>query len=78
LAIDTRGGPPVSVHIARPDPFDDGQFFEDWEKEAATAALDIHRYDHAGHYFLDNSLPDYDADAAQLCIKRCLAFLGAL
>ena len=65
-----RAGLPVCVHIARPDPFDDEAFFEDWADGAGDIALDFHRYDGVGHYFLDTSLPDHDAAAADLCMTR--------
>ena len=70
-----RAGLPVAAHIARPDPFDEEQVYTDWADEAGDIALDLHRYDGAGHYFLDRSLPDYDAAAASLCLERCRAFL---
>lgn len=73
-----RHGLPVSVHIARPDPFDEEAFFAEWSGEADGVALEMHRYDGPGHYFLDPSLTDYDAEAAALCVQRSLAFLGAL
>lgn len=70
-----RTGLPVSAHIARPDPFDEEQVFTDWASEAGGIGLELHRYDGVGHYFLDRSLPDYDAAAAALCLDRCRAFL---
>lgn len=73
-----RRGLPVSAHIARPDPFDEEQVFIDWASHAGEIALELHRYDGAGHYFLDRSLPDYDAAAAALCLERCRAFLRRL
>jgi dienelactone hydrolase len=73
-----RSGLPVSAHIARPDPFDEEQVFTGWAGEAGGIALDLHRYDGVGHYFLDRSLPDYDAAAAALCLERCRAFLQRL
>lgn len=69
---------PVSVHIARPDPFDDEEFFTEWIAAAGEVALEVHRYDGVGHYFLDRSLPDYDAAAADLCLERSRAFLRGL
>ncbi|MDJ0944906.1 MAG: dienelactone hydrolase family protein [Kiloniellales bacterium] len=74
-----RPGLPVSAHIARPDPFDDEAFFAEWRADAGEAALEMHRYDGVGHYFfLDRSLPDYDAAAAELCLERARAFLRSL
>jgi dienelactone hydrolase len=73
-----REGLRVSAHIARPDPFDDEEVFAGWAAESGGVALDLYRYDGAGHYFLDRSLPDYDAAAAALCLGRVRRFLGAL
>jgi dienelactone hydrolase len=73
-----RCGLPVSVHIARPDPFDDEEFFAQWANEADHAALQLYRYDNVGHYFLDRDLPDYDAAAAALCMQRSVEFLARL
>lgn len=69
---------PVQVHLARPDPFDDEGYFADWAEAAGPVALQLYRYAGAGHYFLDESLPDYDEEAAGLCLSRCSAFLDAL
>ena len=76
--IPQRPGLPVAVHIARPDPFDDEEFFDEWKAGAGSVKLEMHRYDGVGHYFLDRSLPDYDAGAAELCLERCRAFLADL
>ena len=73
-----RAGFPVQVHLARPDPFDDEEFFAQWAGDAGAVALDLQRYDGVGHYFLDRSLPDYDGAAAELCLARCRAFLRGL
>lgn len=73
-----RPGLPVSVHIARPDPFDDEAFFAEWTAGAGEVALEMHRYDGAGHYFLDRSLPDYAAAAADLCLDRARTFLDGI
>jgi dienelactone hydrolase len=74
----SRAGFPVSVHLARPDPFDDESVIADWAAGAGDVALELHRYDGAGHYFLDRTLPDYDAGAAELCLERCRAFLRGI
>lgn len=73
-----RPGLPVSAHIARPDPFDDEAFFAEWAEDAGAVALDLHRYDGVGHLFIDPSLPDYGAAAAELCLTRARAFLARL
>ncbi|WP_339644884.1 dienelactone hydrolase family protein [uncultured Pelagibacterium sp.] len=71
-------GLPVSVHIARPDPFDDEDYFADWVAQKGEADLQMHRYDGAGHYFLDPSLDDYNEAAAKLCLDRSREFLKGL
>ena len=73
-----RPGLPVSAHISRPDPFDSEEDFAAWEAAADGVALELHRYDGVGHYFLDRSLPGYDEGAAMLCMGRIRAFLGSL
>jgi len=73
-----REGLPVSAHIARPDPFDSEEVIMAWSADAGGVALQLHRYQGVGHYFLDRRLPDYDAGAARLCMKHALAFLAAL
>jgi dienelactone hydrolase len=73
-----RVGFPVLAHIARPDPFDDEKYFDDWIGEAGDVNLVVHRYDGVGHYFLDPALSDYGADAAKLCLDRSRSFLRAL
>jgi dienelactone hydrolase len=73
-----RSGIPVQSHIARPDPFDDEEFFADWVEMNPGAALDLHRYDDVGHYFLDPSLSDYGEKAARDCRAAMLEFLAGL
>ena len=73
-----RRGFPVSAHIARPDPFDDEDYFAAWSGEKGDVALDLHRYDGVGPYFLDRSLPDSGAAQAQLCLDRSVVFLNRL
>lgn len=69
---------PISAHIARPDPFDSEEEIEEWAQGVSGVRLDLHRYEGAGHFFLDRRLPDYDADAAALCMDRCRSFLKEL
>lgn len=69
---------PVQMHAARPEPFDDEAWFTEWETSNPGVPLDIHRYDDVGHYFLDMTLDDFDAEAAKLCRDRCRAFLASL
>lgn len=71
-------GLPVQAHIAQPDPFDDEAFFEDWVAAAGDTSCELHRYPNVGHFFLDRSLPDYDAEASDTCMKRAKRFLAML
>jgi dienelactone hydrolase len=73
-----RAGFKVSAHIARPDPFDDEDYFTQWAADAGDVDLELHRYDDVGHYFLDPTLSDYGAAAATLCLERCRLFLRDL
>lgn len=73
-----RPGMKVSVHIAKPDPFDEEEYFEGWIKEKGDADLEMHRYEGVGHYFLDPALDDYDEAAAKLCLDRSREFLRGL
>ncbi len=73
-----RPGLPVQAHIARPDPYDDEEYFADWADTAPGVALDLRRYDGVGHYFLDPALPDYGAEAARTCRAAMLEFLRTL
>lgn len=70
---------PVQIHAMENDPeFDNG-----WDLPAAQALVDeaedaeLFLYPGDQHLFADNSLPSYDADAAELLTERVLAFLGA-
>lgn len=73
-----RPGMKVSVHIAKPDPFDEEEYFEGWMAEKGEADLEMHRYEGAGHYFLDPALEDYNEAAAKLCLDRSREFLRRL
>ncbi|RDE09947.1 dienelactone hydrolase family protein [Pelagibacterium lacus] len=73
-----RAGLPVAAHIARPDPFDDEDYFAGWLAGQGEADVELHRYDGAGHYFLDPALADYDEAAARLCLDRSRDFLARL
>ncbi len=73
-----RVGLPVQVHIARPDPFDPEEVFEEWVATNPGAALELRRYDGVGHYFLDPALPDFNETAAREARAAMLAFLARL
>lgn len=69
-------GLPVEAHIAKPDPFDDEAYFDDWQKSAPTKNLNVYRYDNVGHFFLDSAISDYDEAATTLCLERSITFLN--
>jgi dienelactone hydrolase len=73
-----RPGLPVQAHIARPDPLDEEEYFDDWAVAYPGAALDLRRYGGVGHYFLDPALSDYGEEAARECRAAMLAFLAGL
>lgn len=71
---------PVQVHGMDADPY----FIDDGDIDAARALIaeaedgDLFLYPGDQHYFADNSLPSYDAEATALLLQRVLAFLAAL
>ena len=71
-------GVPVQVHAMDADPF----FIDDGDIDAAKALVDeatnaeLFLYPGDRHLFADNSLPSYDADAAELLMERVLRFLA--
>ena len=68
---------PVQVHAMEADPF----FAEDADAAHALvsdrADAELFLYPGDRHLFADNSLPDYDPDAAGLLTRRAVDFLGA-
>ena len=68
---------PVQVHGMDADPF----FVDEGDIEAAREIVEsaedgeLFLYPGDQHYFADNSLPSYDADATKLLTERVLAFL---
>jgi dienelactone hydrolase len=70
-------GVPAQVHAMDADPY----FVEDGDLDAArmlvaeTSNAELFLYPGNQHLFADNSLPSYDADAAQLMTARVLSFL---
>lgn len=71
-------GVPVQVHAMDADPF----FVDDGDLDAARALVDstpdaeLFLYPGDQHLFADNSLPAYDAAAAELLTERVLRFLA--
>lgn len=77
-ANDLRADLPVQAHIAKPDPFDDEAYFDEWQSACKTSDFNLYRYDNVGHFFLDRTLSDFDEDATKLCLERSIAFLNRL
>jgi dienelactone hydrolase len=73
-------GLPVEVHGMDADPFFVGEGDIDAARDLIEEAEEGELFLYPGdqHYFADNSLPSYDAQATELLIQRVLAFLAAL
>lgn len=70
-------GVPLQIHAMQ----DDEWFKEDAEAARELAAMsggELFVYPGDRHLFADNSLPDFDAEAAQLLKQRTLEFLDAV
>lgn len=73
---DITEGTPIEVHAAKPDEYDTEEDFAAWRRAHDWPEAKIHRYEGAkGHYFLDPTLPAYDAESTELCLERVSAFL---
>ena len=73
-------GVPVQVHGMDADPIFVGEGDIDAARALVEEAEDGELFLYPGnqHYFADNSLPSYDAEATALLLKRVLKFLAAL
>jgi dienelactone hydrolase len=73
-------GVPVQVHGMDADPIFVGEGDVDAARElvASTARGELFLYPGDQHYFLDPTLPSYDADAAALAMQRSLALLQSV
>lgn len=70
-------GVPVQIHGMDNDPFFVGEGDIEAAREIVATAAEAELFLYPGdqHYFADNSLPSYDADAAALLTRRVLGFL---
>jgi dienelactone hydrolase len=70
-------GVPVQIHGMDADPIFAGEGDLDAARAlvASTKEAELFLYPGNQHYFADSSLPSYDRDAAELLMKRVLAFL---
>src|SRR5882757_5075140 len=73
-------GVPVQIHGMDADPFfvDEGDIDAARALVASTKDAELFLYPGNGHLFADNSLPDYDEQAATLLTERALGFLDTL
>jgi len=73
-------GVPVQVHGMDADPIFVGEGDIDAARALVKEAEDGELFLYPGdqHYFADNSLPSYDAEATALLLQRVLEFLAAL
>ncbi|WP_330181267.1 dienelactone hydrolase family protein [Nocardia sp. NBC_01503] len=78
IPLETHAG--VQVHIAEPDVFVSAERLAAWRAAAlrhGTAAT-VHTYPGAGHFYTDNTLPDFDPHANELTWQRTIEFLAHL
>jgi dienelactone hydrolase len=73
-------GVPVQIHGMDADPIFVGEGDIDAARALVEEAEDAELFLYPGdqHYFADNSLPSYDAEATALLLQRVLKFLTAL
>lgn len=73
-------GVPVQVHGMDADPIfvDEGDIDAARDLVASTAHGELFLYPGDQHYFLDSTLPSYDAEAAALAMQRTLALLQSV
>ncbi len=73
-------GVPVQVHGMDADPIFVGEGDVEAARElvASTALAELFLYPGDQHYFLDPTLPSYDADAAALAMQRTLTLLRSV
>jgi dienelactone hydrolase len=71
-------GVPVQIHGMDNDPIFVGEGDVDAAREIVATVEDAELFLYPGdqHYFADNSLPSYDAEATTLLTERVLAFLA--
>ncbi len=80
IAENARKGLPLQLHLADPDPFEPEEDVATWRQGITKSgvAAEIFRYPGGGHLYTDASLPDYNAQAADLTWKRVIDFLDVI
>ena len=73
-------GVPVQVHGMDADPVFAGEGDLDAARALveSTELAELFLYEGDPHYFADSTLPSYDPDAAELLLRRTLAFLAMI
>jgi dienelactone hydrolase len=73
-------GVPVQIHGMDADPYfvDEGDIDAARALAASTSDAELFLYPGKGHLFADNSVSDYDEQAAALLTERVLAFLDTI
>jgi dienelactone hydrolase len=72
-------GVPVQIHMMEADPFAaEGDLDAARQLVESTEGAELFLYPGDRHLFADNSLPEYDEDAAKLLEERVLRFLAGL
>jgi dienelactone hydrolase len=81
VPLGVPAGTPVQLHVGAADHhFAPEQQIAAFKNSAhrAGAAASVYQYPGAGHFFTDEALPEYDADASANAWTRALRFLGAV
>jgi dienelactone hydrolase len=68
-------GVPLQMHMMEGDPWAEEDLPAARELAEAVDDAELFLYAGSGHLFADNSLPEYDEEAARLLTRRVLAFL---
>ncbi|MEV6072110.1 dienelactone hydrolase family protein [Nocardia sp. NPDC052001] len=80
IPADVRANLPVQVHISASDRFAPAEQLTAWQARARRhgAVATVHTYPGAGHFYTDDTLPDFDRRAAELTWERATRFLTDL
>lgn len=76
LGSEWRAHVPLQIHVADPDDWCTTEEVDALHRSAPGA--EVYRYPGRAHMFVDPSLPDYDADSADMFEERLLGWLTQL